>query len=198
MPCKHGSSWCLPLGLLPAPGWSALCLSFQNQRGELWHENYHCMKSSRRQSGMKYLYIFSSKMMSGGTEGKPVLQEEWEWGYPMQSGNLLLVLKQCRKGIDPAGLSAKKSKETGGDPDGSKEDPTLCQVRAEGDTGFTAERQPRTYAHMKHKVDFLSSNIQPHRPAAPTPIHTDTHVHAHTWTHGHIHRCTHMEAWTHT
>lgn len=54
---------------------------------------------------MKYLYIFSSKMMSGGTEGKPVLQEEWEWGYPMQSGNLLLVLKQCRKGIPEESLN---------------------------------------------------------------------------------------------
>ena len=105
MPCKRGSSWCVPLGLLPAPGWSALCLSFQNQRGELLHENYHCMKSSRRQSGIKYLYIFSSKMMSGGTEGKPVLQEEREWSYPIQGGGLLLVLKQCRKGIPEVSLN---------------------------------------------------------------------------------------------
>ena len=96
----------------------------------------------------------------------------------------------------PQPSQQRKKKETGGDPDGSKEDPTVCQVRAEGDTGFTAERQPGTYALMKHKVDFLSSNIQLHRPAALTPIHTDTHVHAHTHMDARTH--THMDAWTHT
>lgn len=52
---------------------------------------------------------------------------------------------------------------------------------------------------MKHKVDFLPSNIQCHCPAAPTPTHTDTHMHAHTWAHRHIDGCrdSHLDAHTH-
>ena len=33
---------------------------FQNQTGELLHENSHCRKSSRKQSSIRYLYIFMS------------------------------------------------------------------------------------------------------------------------------------------
>lgn len=81
VPCKVTFHMACATGALP---------SFQNQIGELLHENYHCRKSSRKQSSIKYLYIFMCEVMS---EEKFVLQEEWEWSYLVPNGGLAPCFK---------------------------------------------------------------------------------------------------------
>ena len=88
--------------------------------------------------------------------------------------------------------------ESGGDPDGRKEDwlgvDIMHLVTAEGDIRFTGERQSRTYAHVKHKVNFPNDSLQQYAtpsPCSPHPPPTDTHIYTHGCVDAQGHRDTH-------
>lgn len=83
----------------------------------------------------------------------------------------------------------------------------MHQVTVEGDIRVIAERQSRTYARVKHKVNFPNDSLQQYATPSPCCLHPNTHRYTHmgtqwmqghtdehTWTHG----CIHTDAWTRT